>query len=371
MFLGKIFGKSPELSGPQVSDFAIEWEPADKTRCGEVRDAAVLITDFAPVCARDLKDMRKAAGNPATPLILVAPDYGEECLPAMGNLNMFAVIASDIGAQPMEDLLNDLSILTGGKPLFSALGTGMPAPDQPKTSSGLVLPGVPWSSLTPADLGRAAVVTLSEGRVTFRTEAPRYLTAHLQSLVAQFRRAADDVERESIARRFVRFGRPQSEYGPLKEDPALAPANRIGGGLASSFFVTDAERRVADLKSPRTLVLGFELQNLDDGIAVGEFILKQGGAPVVVMAPAIRGPALALLTVNKMCGILPVTAVEIPAESINRILQLTGSRFIEARQQLLSLNESSFGRGTRLVASCRWLVIAGAHSAAGHAAAGL
>jgi len=358
MFLEKIFRKRPAQPKTTDRDFAIEWNPADLSRCGEVRDAAVLITDSAPVCARDLKDMRKAVGNPATPLVIVGPGYGEECLPAMANQNIFGIVASDIGVQPMEDLLSDLAMYTSGKPLFSALGTGMPAPDKTKTASGLILPGVPWLSLTPADLGKASAVTLSEGRASFRTDSSRHTTAHLQSLVNQFRRAVDDVERESIARRFVRFGRPQPEMPAVAEDPALAPVNRIAGGLASSFFVTDADRRVADLKNPRILILGFELEDIRDGIAVGELILKRDGAPVVVMAPAITGPALALLTVNKMCGILPVTAVEIPAESMNRSLQLTGSQFVEAHQQLLSLNESSFGRVARFVAGRHWLAVA-------------
>jgi chaperonin GroEL len=82
-------------------------------------------------------------------------------------------------------------------------------------------------------------------------------------------------------------------------------------GFLSPYFVTDADRMVAELENPLILLYDKKLTNLREMLPMLEQVAKSG-QPFMVVAEDIEGEALATLVFNKIRGILNVVAVKAP-----------------------------------------------------------
>jgi chaperonin GroEL len=82
-------------------------------------------------------------------------------------------------------------------------------------------------------------------------------------------------------------------------------------GYISPYFVTNAEKMVAELDEPYILIHEKKLGSLKDLLPILEAIV-QGGRPLVIIAEEVEGEALATLVVNKLRGGLKVAAVKAP-----------------------------------------------------------
>jgi chaperonin GroEL len=82
-------------------------------------------------------------------------------------------------------------------------------------------------------------------------------------------------------------------------------------GYISPYFVTNAEKMVAELEDPYILIHEKKLGSLKDLLPVLEAIV-QSGRPLVIIAEEVEGEALATLVVNKLRGGLKVAAVKAP-----------------------------------------------------------
>jgi chaperonin GroEL len=82
-------------------------------------------------------------------------------------------------------------------------------------------------------------------------------------------------------------------------------------GYISPYFVTNAEKMVAELDEPYILIHEKKLGSLKDLLPILESIV-QGGRPLVIIAEEVEGEALATLVVNKLRGGLKVAAVKAP-----------------------------------------------------------
>lgn len=82
-------------------------------------------------------------------------------------------------------------------------------------------------------------------------------------------------------------------------------------GYLSPYFVTNAEKMVADLEDPYILIHEKKLSNLQSLLPVLESVVKSG-APLLIIAEDVEGEALATLVVNKLRGGLKVAAVKAP-----------------------------------------------------------
>jgi len=82
-------------------------------------------------------------------------------------------------------------------------------------------------------------------------------------------------------------------------------------GYLSPYFVTNAEKMVAELESPFILLHESKLSGLQPLLPVLEAIV-QSGKPLVIVAEEVEGEALATLVVNKLRGGLKVAAVKAP-----------------------------------------------------------
>jgi len=82
-------------------------------------------------------------------------------------------------------------------------------------------------------------------------------------------------------------------------------------GYLSPYFVTNAEKMVAELEEPYILIHEKKLSSLQPMLPILEAIV-QAGKPLLIVAEDIEGEALATLVVNKLRGGLKVAAVKAP-----------------------------------------------------------
>jgi chaperonin GroEL len=82
-------------------------------------------------------------------------------------------------------------------------------------------------------------------------------------------------------------------------------------GYISPYFITNADKMVAELDEPYILIHEKKLGSLKDLLPILEAIV-QGGRPLVIVAEEVEGEALATLVVNKLRGGLKVAAVKAP-----------------------------------------------------------
>ena len=82
-------------------------------------------------------------------------------------------------------------------------------------------------------------------------------------------------------------------------------------GYLSPYFVTDADKMIADLENPYVLLFDKKISNLQEILPILEPV-SQSGRPLLIIAEDVDGQALATLVVNKLrCG-LKIAAVKAP-----------------------------------------------------------
>jgi chaperonin GroEL len=82
-------------------------------------------------------------------------------------------------------------------------------------------------------------------------------------------------------------------------------------GYVSPYFITNAEKMVAELADPYILIHEKKLSSLQPMLPLLESIV-QSGKPLLIVAEDVEGEALATLVVNKLRGGLKVVAVKAP-----------------------------------------------------------
>lgn len=108
---------------------------------------------------------------------------------------------------------------------------------------------------------------------------------------------------------------------------------RFDKGYISPYFATDTERMEASLEEPFILLTDRKITLVQDLVPVLEQVAR-GGKPLLIIAEDIEKEALATLVVNKLRGVLNVSAVKAPGFGDRRkamledIAILTGGQVI-------------------------------------------
>src|SRR5271155_1576324 len=82
-------------------------------------------------------------------------------------------------------------------------------------------------------------------------------------------------------------------------------------GYVSPYFITNAEKMIAEMDQPYILIHEKKLSGLQPMLPLLESVV-QSGRPLVIIAEDVEGEALATLVVNKLRGGLKVAAVKAP-----------------------------------------------------------
>ena len=123
------------------------------------------------------------------------------------------------------------------------------------------------------------------------------------------------------------------EAKSLATELDIVDGMRFDRGYISPYFITDAEKMVAELEDPYILLHEKKLPGVQALLPLLEAVVKSG-RPLLIVAEDIEGEALATLVVNKLRGGLKVAAVKAPGFGDRRkamledIAILTGGQVI-------------------------------------------
>jgi chaperonin GroEL len=101
------------------------------------------------------------------------------------------------------------------------------------------------------------------------------------------------------------------EAKSLDSELEVVEGMQFDRGYISPYFITNAEKMVAELESPYILIYEKKLSGLQALLPLLELVV-QSGKPLLVIAEDVEGEALATLVVNKLRGGLKVAAVKAP-----------------------------------------------------------
>ncbi len=123
------------------------------------------------------------------------------------------------------------------------------------------------------------------------------------------------------------------EAKSLESELEVVEGMQFDRGYISPYFITNAEKMVAELEDPHILIYEKKLSGLQPLLPLLEQVV-QSGRPLLVIAEDVEGEALATLVVNKLRGGLKVAAVKAPGFGDRRkamlqdIAVLTGGEMI-------------------------------------------
>jgi chaperonin GroEL len=146
------------------------------------------------------------------------------------------------------------------------------------------------------------------------------------------------------------------EAKALETEVEIVEGMQFDRGYLSPYFITNAEKMLAELEDAYVLLHEKKLSGLQALLPVLESIV-QSGKPLVVVAEDVEGEALATLVVNKLRGGLKVAAVKAPGFGDRRkamledIAVLTGGQLIseELGIKLENVTLQMLGRAKKVI----------------------
>jgi chaperonin GroEL len=146
------------------------------------------------------------------------------------------------------------------------------------------------------------------------------------------------------------------EAKALETDVEIVEGMQFDRGYISPYFITNAEKMLADLEDAYILLHEKKLSGLQSMLPVLEAVV-QSGKPLVIIAEDVEGEAIATLVVNKLRGGLKVAAVKAPGFGDRRkamledIAILTGGQLIseDLGIKLENVTTSMLGRAKKVV----------------------
>src|SRR5690348_525392 len=121
------------------------------------------------------------------------------------------------------------------------------------------------------------------------------------------------------------------EAKSLETELDVVEGMQFDRGYLSPYFVTNAEKMIAELENPYILIHEKKLSGLQAMLPVLESVV-QSGRPLLIVAEDVEGEALATLVVNKLRGGLKVAAVKAPGFGDRRKAMLEDIAVLTAGQ---------------------------------------
>lgn len=146
------------------------------------------------------------------------------------------------------------------------------------------------------------------------------------------------------------------EAKSIQDELSVVEGMQFDRGYLSPYFITNPEKMQVELSNPFILLFDKKITNLKDLLPVLEQVQKSG-KPLLIIAEDIEGEALATLVVNKLRGVLNISAVKAPGFGDRRkamledIAILTGGEVIseELGRTLESATINDLGQASSVV----------------------
>src|ERR1043166_5655324 len=193
------------------------------------------------------------------------------------------------------------------------------------------------AGLNPMDLKRGIDLAVESVVVDLKSRSKKVST---NAEIAQVGTISANGERdigEMIAQAMQKVGNEGvitvEEAKSLETELDVVEGMQFDRGYISPYFVTNAEKMIAELDNPYILIHEKKLSGLQTMLPLLEAVV-QSGRPLLIIAEDIEGEALATLVVNKLRGGLKIAAVKAPGFGDRRkamledIAILTGGQVI-------------------------------------------
>src|SRR5262250_1457523 len=146
------------------------------------------------------------------------------------------------------------------------------------------------------------------------------------------------------------------EAKSLDSELEVVEGMQFDRGYISPYFITNADKMVAELNDALVLIHEKKLTSLQPMLPVLEAVV-QSGRPLLIIAEEVEGEALATLVVNRLRGGLKVAAVKAPGFGDRRkamledIAILTGGQLIsdDLGMKLENVTVNMLGRARKVV----------------------
>jgi chaperonin GroEL len=146
------------------------------------------------------------------------------------------------------------------------------------------------------------------------------------------------------------------EAKALETDVDIVEGMQFDRGYISPYFITNAEKMVAELEDAYILLHEKKLTGLQSMLPLLEAVV-QSGKPLLILSEDVEGEAIAALVVNKLRGGLKVAAVKAPGFGDRRkamledIAILSGGQLIsdELGMKLENVTLNMLGRAKKVI----------------------
>jgi chaperonin GroEL len=123
------------------------------------------------------------------------------------------------------------------------------------------------------------------------------------------------------------------EAKSLESELEVVEGMQFDRGYISPYFITNADKMVAELEDPYILIYEKKLSALQALLPLLERVV-QAGRPLLIIAEDVEGEALATLVVNKLRGGLKVAAVKAPGFGDRRKAMLQDIAILTAGEMI-------------------------------------
>ncbi|MEW6631579.1 MAG: chaperonin GroEL [Pseudomonadota bacterium] len=193
------------------------------------------------------------------------------------------------------------------------------------------------AGMNPMDLKRGIDLAVAEVVVALGKAAKKIKTSEEVAQVGTISANGDESVGKMIAEAMQKVGNEGvitvEEAKTAETELEVVEGMQFDRGYLSPYFVTNADKMVADLEDAYILLHEKKLSNLQAMLPVLEAVV-QTSKPLLIISEDVEGEALATLVVNKLRGGLKIAAVKAPGFGDRRkamledIAILTGGQVI-------------------------------------------
>jgi chaperonin GroEL len=171
------------------------------------------------------------------------------------------------------------------------------------------------AGMNPMDLKRGVDLAVAEAVKDIQARAKKVSTNDEIAQVGTISANGDASIGQMIAQAMQKVGNEGvitvEEAKTAETELDVVEGMQFDRGYLSPYFITNAEKMVADLEDVYVLIHEKKLSSLQAMLPILEAVV-QTGKPLLIIAEDIEGEALATLVVNKLRGGLKIAAVKAP-----------------------------------------------------------
>jgi chaperonin GroEL len=193
------------------------------------------------------------------------------------------------------------------------------------------------AGMNPMDLKRGIDLATTEAIKDIQARAKKVKSSDEVAQVGTISANGDKAIGEMIAHAMQKVGNEGvitvEEAKTAETELDVVEGMQFDRGYLSPYFITNAEKMVAELEDPYILIHEKKLSSLQAMLPILEAVV-QTGKPLLIIAEDVEGEALATLVVNKLRGGLKIAAVKAPGFGDRRKAMLEDIAVLTAGQTI-------------------------------------